>query len=191
MNVIDVTKTPLVYIDVETTGLSPRDCRVIEVGAIRVEPEKEIETYKTLINPSCDIPEFITKLTGITQDEVNTAPTFCDIASQLMEFIDGAILVAHNAEFDYGFLTAEMNRAQKHLAAQRVCTVHLARQFYPRMARHRLCDIIEQHNIEAEELHRAHNDAAVLVDFMRIMIDSFGADRVNAESQRYMMRHAR
>src|SRR5688500_10268658 len=98
-----VRQGPLAFVDIETTGGSARFGRVLEVGVVRVENNRITTTYKTLINPGERIPSQITRLTGITDADVADAPTFGAIADELAEVLDGAVFVAHNVHFDYGF----------------------------------------------------------------------------------------
>src|ERR1700730_969413 len=94
----------LVFVDTETSGGSTRNDRVIEIGAIRVENNQVVKTFQTLIDPGCYIPKEISYLTGILPTELESAPTFRQISDQLLEIMDGAVMVAHNVRFDYAFL---------------------------------------------------------------------------------------
>src|SRR5690606_11126913 len=102
-----------VMLDVETTGGKAGTDRVIEIGAVKVQGGEVLDTFSTLLNPSRYIPSFITRLTGINSAMVADAPTFADIAGQLAEFLQGAVFVAHNARFDYGFIRAEFARLEQ------------------------------------------------------------------------------
>ncbi|MEM8858925.1 MAG: exonuclease domain-containing protein, partial [Chloroflexota bacterium] len=95
-----LTDIPVVVLDTETTGLhTALGHRVVEIGAIRLEERNEIETFQTLINPNRPIEPSASKVTGIFDDDVCNAPKFENIADSLSNFLDGALIVAHNANF--------------------------------------------------------------------------------------------
>ncbi len=114
-------------VDVETTGGSPFFNRVIEIGLLRVEKGEVVEEYQTLLNPGMPIPEFISKMTGITEEAVAVAPTFEDLADEILSKFDDAIFVAHNSQFDYGFLREEFRRLGYGFILPQLCTVRLSR----------------------------------------------------------------
>src|SRR4051794_35343560 len=107
---MSVLEGPLVFVDIETTGMSYTRGRVIEVAAIRVENDEITESFSSLVDPEAELPMFITELTGISRADLIGAPSFYDIADNLYRIIDGAIFVAHNVRFDYGFLKHEFRR---------------------------------------------------------------------------------
>ena len=87
-------------LDVETTGLSARNNRVIEIGIIKVKELKIVDKFSTLINPGCDIPYFITQFTGIANSDVEYSPSFYDTAEEIEDFIGNSIISGHNLSFD-------------------------------------------------------------------------------------------
>ena len=103
-NRISPLKETWVAIDTETTGLSEDKDSIIEVGCVKFIGDQHLETYKSLVNPLCILSDFTTNFTGITQNEVNSAPVFEDIIDDLHEFIGDAPVVGHNVQFDLGFL---------------------------------------------------------------------------------------
>jgi DNA polymerase III subunit epsilon len=154
-------------VDVETTGGSPFFNRVIELGLLRVEKGEVVEEYKTMFNPEMPIPEFITKLTGISEADVAGAPLFADVAEDILAKFEDAIFVAHNSQFDYGFLKEEFRRLGFGFNMQQLCTVRLSRALYKEHRHHNLTAIIERYNFECENRHRAFDDAKVLWDFLQ------------------------
>ncbi len=156
---------PLVFIDIETTGMGPQNSRVLEIGALRVEDGQVVKTYKQLINPEEPVPSFITGLTGINGSDVHGAPTFGEVAHELSELFNGAIFVAHNVSFDYGFIKAEFARLGQLFAQDRICTVRLSRKLYPAQRSHRLDEVIRIHGYDVESRHRAYDDAEILYKF--------------------------
>lgn len=155
-------------VDVETTGGSPFFSRIIEVGLLRVERGEIIEEYQTLLNPEQEIPEFISRMTGITNSQLSHKPKFVDIAEDLLLKFEDAIFVAHNVNFDYSFLKEEFRRAGLVFNSDRLCTVRLSRALYKEHKHHNLSAIIERYNFECENRHRAFDDAKVLWDFMQL-----------------------
>ncbi len=158
--------TPLVFVDVETTGLSARTGgRVIEIGAIRVENNKVVAKYKQLLHPGTDIPHFITNITGIKDEDVEKAPTFEEVAHDVSSFFKDALFVAHNVNFDYGFMQHEFLKAGLKFQKDRLCTVRLSRWWFPEQRSHSLDKIIQRHGFSIKNRHRAYDDAAVLHAF--------------------------
>ena len=155
----------LAFVDVETTGTSPTRERVTEIGVVRVDIDGDatrIDEWSTLVNPGMPIPPEIEWLTGITNEMVRAAPPFAAVAQELIDRLDGAIFVAHNARFDYGFLRAEFGRAGLTFHAKTLCTVRLSRALYPDRAPHTLDALIERFDLTGEARHRALGDARVL-----------------------------
>ena len=169
-----------VFVDVETTGVSAARGKVIEVAAIRVEDNQVVKEFSTLINPEMPISYQITQITGITDGDVADAPTFREIADELLSVLDGAVLVAHNVRFDYSFLKQEFRRIDKQFSPKQVCTVKLSRRLYPELSRHRLSDLIARHGFSFESRHRAYDDAMVLVQFWKKMQQDHHVDVIQA-----------
>ncbi len=153
-------------VDVETTGASPMFDRVIEIGIVRVENGTVVQTFQTLINPQKSLPPSITLMTGIAPGELETAPVFEDVAHTVAELLSGAIFVAHNARFDYGFLKNEFKRAGLPFSAKCLCTVRLSRKLFPEHRHHDLSSVIDRFGFSCERRHRAYDDAAVLWEFL-------------------------
>ena len=161
---------PLVILDVETTGANPVYDRVTEVGLIEVECGRRVAEWSTLVNPGTRIPPAIQSLTGITDDMVALAPSFAEIAQHLLGQLEGKLLVAHNARFDYGFLRNEFRRAGLRYSSRVLCTVKLSRRLFPHESRHNLDALMARHGLACESRHRALGDAravCMLVDRWR------------------------
>lgn len=107
-------------------------------------------------------------LTGITQERVDRAPRFAEVAEALYERLAGRVLVAHNARFDYAFLRREFERVGRKYLSRTLCTVRLSRRLYPQAAAHDLDSLIERHGLECEQRHRALPDARVLWQLLRV-----------------------
>lgn len=152
----------VVFLDLETTGASAGHDRITEVGLIEVNDGYFVREWSTLVNPGIPIPPLIQSLTGINDSMVAAAPYFEDIAQELHDAIDGRMLIAHNARFDYGFLEQEFKRIDQDFSAPVLCTVRLSRKLFPQHARHNLDTLISRHDIECDARHRALGDARVL-----------------------------
>ena len=153
---------PLVFLDVETTGMNPVYDRVTEIGLIEVEPGGRTLEWSTLVNPGIRIPPTVQTITGITDAMVALAPAFGEIAQPLLARLEGQLLVAHNARFDYGFLRNEFHRAGHRYASRVLCTVKLSRKLYPQESRHNLDALMTRHGVECEARHRALGDARAI-----------------------------
>jgi DNA polymerase III subunit epsilon len=160
-----VKHRPLVFLDIETTGLTAQYARVTEIGALRVEEGRVVAKFKQLINPEMHIPPFITRLTGITNEMLWEAPTFRAIADDLELFLDGALFIAHNVDFDYSFIKAEFERINYRFKMDRMCSAKLSRRLYPEHKSHALDRIIERMQLDVVNRHRAYDDAEVLWKF--------------------------
>lgn len=149
-------------IDVETSGTSAYNSRIIEIGILRIEDGVCVETFKTCVNPEHEVPLWILGLTGITQSELDEAPIFGDVIDEIARLLDGAIFVAHNVGFDYGFVQAEFARHGRQFSCSRLCSVRLSRILSPRARGHSLSSVIERHGFACESRHRAYDDAHVI-----------------------------
>jgi len=158
--------TAFVCVDTETTGLSPQNDRVIEIGLIRIEGGKEVDRFHTLLDPEVTLPEIITQITGITDADLVGKPKFTDVAVELANILDGALFVAHNADFDLRFIQHEFARLGEEFSPERLCTVKLSRTLFPDERRHNLASIIERYGFSAEKRHRAFDDAQVVWNFL-------------------------
>ncbi|MBI2295610.1 MAG: hypothetical protein HYU76_06170 [Betaproteobacteria bacterium] len=150
---------PLVILDVETTGAHPAYDRITEVGLIEVERGRCIGEWSTLVNPGESIPPAIQGLTGITNEMVALAPSFAEIAPRLLARLEGKLLVAHNARFDYGLLRNEFRRAGLRYSSRVLCTVKLSRRLFPAETRHNLDALMARHDVACDARHRALGDA--------------------------------
>lgn len=157
----------LAFIDTETTGLSVTRDRIIEIGIVRVEENKIVAKYQTLLNPGFIFPEIITNITGITPGQLESAPTFRQVKNDILELLKDCVFVAHNVRFDYAFLKNEFKREMTTFSAKHFCTARLSRSLFPRERHHNLDSIIERFNISCENRHRAYDDAYVLWEFYK------------------------
>ncbi|WP_377704827.1 PolC-type DNA polymerase III [Pseudoduganella sp. UC29_71] len=183
-----VYSKPIVMIDFETTGLSPdMGDRITEVAALRIEDGRITERYVSLINCGVRIPSFITGLTGITQQMVDTAPPVSEVVPALLDFIGADALAAHNASFDEKFLRAESARLGLAPAHQgTVCSLKLSRRVFPALGSYKLGQLSGQLGIRFKSAaHRAESDAEVAVQVLlhiaRHLGDTYGMAQVAPE----------
>jgi DNA polymerase-3 subunit epsilon len=161
-----------VVVDVESTGVRAIDGdRITEVAVVEVRRSETRVVFDSLINPERPIPPIITGLTGISWEMVRHAPRFADIAVQLAGVLEGHVFVAHNATFDWRFISHEMQRATgRPLDGTRLCTVKMARRLVPGLKRRSLDSVTEFFGIPICNRHRAGGDAVatakVLVELL-------------------------
>ena len=179
---------PIVMLDFETTGLSPAmGDRITEVAALRIEGGQVTDRYVSLVNCNARIPSFITQLTGITQEMVDTAPPARQVVPELLDFIGGDTLSAHNASFDEKFLLAEAERLGHACGhANLVCSLKLSRRVFPGMPSYKLGTLSRQLGIAFRSAaHRAEADAEVaaevLIHIGRHLGTSYGLPQVAPE----------
>lgn len=147
-----------IVLDIETTGLSPIYNDIIEISALKIENDKIVDFYTSLINPNCKIPYDIIQITGITQEMVDTAPIFKEIANNFYEFIGNEIIMGHNVSFDINFLYDNFEKSNLILTNNFIDTMRISRKLHPEKKHHRLKDLIEFYNISVNRQHRALDD---------------------------------
>lgn len=151
-----------VAIDVETTGLKPSAQRMIEIALIRYRNGVETDRYNRLLNPRRRIPAYISKLTGIRDDDVEDAAQFADLATEIVEFIGDEVLVGHNVGFDIGFLNAELQRARHaKVTNESIDTLALATRVLPGVRRSSLDRVAKGVGLSPRKIHRAAVDAEI------------------------------
>ncbi len=173
-----------VVLDLETTGGSPQRDRVTEIAAVRIEGSQEVARWSTLINPESPIPFFIQSLTGISDRMVQDAPIFATVVPRLIELLDGAVLVAHNASFDHGFLLGEFGRLQADLCVKTLCTVRLSRALYPQHRSHSLDAIMRRHGLNSNARHRAMGDVDVVLEWLTMATLEHGMEKVRRHASK-------
>ena len=152
-----------VVIDLETTGHSPmKSDKIIEAGIVVIENDEITDTLATFFNPEKPIPPFIQSLTGITDQNVETAPTFEEKADEILHIFKDSYFIAHNVPFDLGFLNAELKKSgRKELTNPVIDTVELSRMLFPQAPGYKLSQLADYCNIEHDDPHRALSDAYV------------------------------
>lgn len=157
-------------VDIETTGGYAANHRITEVAIYLHDGMQVTEAYQTLINPGRNIPYYITGLTGISTEMVLDAPTFEEIAPELIKRLEGKVFVAHNAHFDYSFLKREFELVGQPWQAKKLCTVRLSRKIIPGLRSYSLGSLAESLGIEITDRHRANGDASATVKIFDLLL---------------------
>lgn len=168
-------KTIYVALDLETTGLSSRHDAIIEFGAVKIKDGLVIDSYQTFINPKQKLPQKIKELTGINDESLINAPAIEAVLPNILSFLGDAILVAHNATFDIGFLNQALERhGLPPLSNGYIDTMNLAKCLYKNSKSYALGAVARSFNIAYDEIgaHRADYDANVLGDVFTNMLNS-------------------
>lgn len=156
----DLAAVPFVALDLETTGAKAGPGKITEIGAVRIEGLRPVGRLHSLVNPQRAIPPMITRITGISDSMVANAPRIEEIMPALLEFLDGAVVVAHNAPFDVGFLNYELHRlCSCRLDEGAIDTLPLSRALVPGLPNYRLATVAEALGSPVAACHRALEDA--------------------------------
>jgi DNA polymerase-3 subunit epsilon len=159
-------------VDIETTGGLKGGNRITEIGLVKVQHGKVIDTWTSLVNPERHIPSFITKLTGISDGMVYNAPVFADIAKPLLDKLAGSIFVAHNVNFDYGFIKKECEMAGHFFKMPKMCTVVESRKAFKGLKSYSLGNLSAHFNLNLTSHHRALADATATAELLLLIQQS-------------------
>lgn len=170
-------------LDCETTGGKALRDRITELAWIKVEHGQVIGHWHSLFDPQTTIPPWITNITGIHNSMVHDAPTFSQMADEIAEQLDGEIVVAHNARFDYGFLKNEFKRCGKAFHVKTLCSVKISRKLFPQVKGHGLDNILKRMRLTLKNRHRAMSDVLAVLAFFQKISQQFDADEVSAVCQ--------
>ncbi len=155
-----ISDTEFIALDFETTGLKPQNSRVIEIGMAKIVNGEITETFSSFVNPGMPVPPQITALTGISDDDLFSAPPFENIIPEIKNFISDCPIIAHNAPFDMAFLQSEFARAETEPPQNSaICTAQLARRLFPELQKKNLASVSRYLNIRNVRMHRALSDA--------------------------------
>ena len=146
-------------IDIETTGSQPTQDKITEIAIFIHDGQQVIDQYSTLINPQRPIPFYISQLTGITDEMVQDAPKFYEVAKEIVEFTEGKVFVAHNVRFDYSFIKKEFADLGYTFQRKTLCTVRLSRSLIPGLPSYSLGKLCKSIDIDLQMRHRAIGDA--------------------------------
>lgn len=158
-------------IDIETTGTSYRKGKITEIAIYIHNGQEVTDSFSSLVNPECDIPWYITRLTGISNEMVINAPKFYEIAKKIVEITAGKIFIAHNVGFDYNFIKEEFSRLGYDYVRKTMCTVQLSRKLLPGYKSYSLGKLCPELNININGRHRAAGDALATVKLFEILLE--------------------
>ena len=179
-----------VVFDIETTGFSSKNDKIIEIGAVKLKNGEIVDTFSTFVDPKVNIPYKITELTSITQNMVNGEPTIEEVLPKFMDFVGDSVLVAHNASFDVGFIKKNLRDMGKTLKNPVMDTVPLARYLYPDLKKVKLNLVAKHLGISLENHHRAVDDAKataeILVFSFKKMKEDMEIYDVKALNEKYL-----
>jgi DNA polymerase-3 subunit epsilon len=156
-------------IDIETTGGRAQHHRITEVGIVKMVGGVVVAEWQSLVNPQRRIPQNITSLTGIDNALVADAPLFSEIADDIDEFTQGCVFVAHNVNFDYGFIKEEFNRLERQYRRPKLCTVQQMRKHYKGLPSYSLANLTRHFNIDMQRHHRAMSDAIAAAELLNMV----------------------
>ena len=165
----DFNSTYVVF-DLETTGFSPVQDRIIEIGAVKIKKGRIIDQFNSLVNPEIPIPFHIEQLTGIKDSMLLDAPKIDSVLRVFLKFCEESVLVAHNASFDMSFIKENEDRLDIVKQHTTVDTLGIARFLFPRNAKHSLDALAKIMHVNLENHHRAIDDAKATVDIFLKMI---------------------
>lgn len=155
-------------VDIETNGSKPETAQVIEVGAVMIQNGEIIDTFESFVECTF-VPEYISKITGILPEDLIDAPNHVAVLTKLREFMEDAIFVAHNADFDYGFLNHSFERVGLgSIGNQKLCSIDLARRTI-KSERYGLAYLNESLELGSNKHHRAYSDALATANLLKII----------------------
>ena len=176
-------KRKYAIVDVETTGGMPRRDKITEIAILIHDGTKIIDQFDTLINPERSIPSEITRITGITNEMVQNAPKFYEVAKDIIEILDKTIFVAHNVRFDYSFIKEEFQQLGFTFTKRQLCTVKLSRRAFPGLDSYSLGNLIRHFGISVNNRHRALDDTIATADIFTTILQ----EKVNDEEIKEMI----
>ena len=158
-------------VDVETTGGKFNEEGITEIAIYRFDGVKIVDQFSSLVNPLREIQPFVQRLTGINSKMLVNAPKFYEIAKRIVEITEDAVLVAHNAEFDYRIIRTEFKRLGFDFERQSLCTVDLAQKLLPEVPSYKLGKLVRFLGIPIADVHRAHGDAQATVELFKVLME--------------------
>lgn len=171
---VSLATAPLVIFDFETTGLDSENDHIIEIGGLKTIGGQIVEEFSHLLSSPVAISEVITNITGITPDMLVGQPSIQEVLPEFLKFIEGSILVAHNAEFDMAFLRTACSREGIQINWPAFCTLKLARRVHPELESKNLDTLAEFYGLSFEARHRSIGDCKVTSAVLQSMLNQDG-----------------
>lgn len=174
--------TDYVVLDVETTGLSHNKDKIIEIAIARISSNSIVDEFHSLVNPERNLSNRVVKLTGITDSDLASAPLFQNIAQQVVDFIGGSVILAHNAPFDAGFLEDALRECGFGSNFTYLDTVRVAKAAYPDLKDHKLETLITELGLAEKQTHRAMDDVHCTIKLFQTICQKYNNPLVAAIS---------
>jgi len=169
-----IDEEEFVVFDIETTGLNSHTNEIIEIGAVKIKAGRIVDRYSQLINPGRPIPYDITEITSITDEQVANEPKIDEVIGKFVDFVGDAVLVAHNAPFDMGFIKRDI---KKYLNIDYQCsvidTLQMARDLFPDLKKYGLGDLNKTLGLALEKHHRAVDDSQATANMFIIFLEKY------------------
>lgn len=165
-------------VDIETTGNGIKGNRITEISIFKYDGHELVDEFTSLVNPECEIPYFITGLTGIDNDMVRNAPVLQDVAEKILEITKDTIFVAHSVNFDYNVIKNELKGIGLTFSRKKLCTVRLSRKLLPGYNSYSLGKLCSAIGIPLTDRHRARGDAHATMLLFHKLLRTKGADTV-------------
>jgi len=168
-------------LDIESTGGKYNEEGITEIAIHRFDGHQVVDKFICLINPEREIQPFVAKLTGINNKMLRSAPKFHEVAKRIVEITEGAVLVAHNAQFDYRILRTEFRRLGYDFQRKTLCTVDLSKQLIPEAESHSLGKLARSLGIPMSDRHRANGDALATLKLFKLLLDKDSGKKIITE----------
>ena len=169
-----IDEEEFVVFDIETTGLNSHTNKIIEIGAVKIKAGRIIDRYSQLINPGISIPYHITEITSITNEQVANQPKIDEVIGKFVDFIGDAVLVAHNAPFDMGFIKRDIKKCLNiNLENSVIDTLQMARDLFPDLKKYGLGDLNKVLGLALEKHHRAVDDSQATANMFIIFLEKY------------------
>lgn len=159
-----------VILDIETTGGKFNEEGITEIAIHRFDGHKVVDKFISLVNPEKEIQPFVVKLTGINDKMLRTAPKFYEVAKRIVEITEDAVIVAHNAQFDYRILRTEFRRLGFNFERKTLCTVNLSKELIPDKESYSLGKLVRSLGIPVSDRHRANGDALATLQLFKLLL---------------------
>ena len=159
-----------VILDIETTGGKYNEEGVTEIAIHKFDGHTVVDQFISLVNPEKDIQPFVVNLTGINNNMLKTAPKFYEVAKRIVEITEDAVIVAHNAQFDYRILRTEFRRLGYNFERKTLCTVELSKQLLPDQDSYSLGKLVRSLGIPVSDRHRANGDALATLKLFKLLL---------------------
>ncbi|WP_127137917.1 exonuclease domain-containing protein [Flagellimonas oceanensis] len=168
-------------LDIESTGGKYNEEGITEIAIHRFDGREVVDKFICLINPEREIQPFVAKLTGINNKMLRSAPKFHEVAKRIVEITEGAVLVAHNAQFDYRILRTEFRRLGYDFQRKTLCTVDLSKQLIPEAESHSLGKLARSLGIPMSDRHRANGDALATLKLFKLLLNKDSEKKIITE----------